>query len=226
MALIQDGFIFMWRCFRRTSFYTKPLTAHLALHLLLEACHEEQKFIFNNQEMILHKGQILTGIHKLTKSSGLTTQNVRTSLKILTNCRFLTIKSTNKFSIITICNYSSYQKNGEHCNILLNKPVTNQQQTSNKPVTTYKNVKNVKKQIKTPFSHVCLKNKRIAELFILFEELRNKKKKPLTDYSKKLVLDKLYKQNVNEAIIMLENAIEFSWTSVYPPKEEPKRNLL
>jgi len=139
MAETQEGFIFLWRCFTKTSFYRNPIVTHLAVHLLLKANHEKAKFVWNSQKVTLLPGQLITGREALAKSSSLTSQNVRTGLKILKNCGFLTIKSTNKFSIITICNYMTYQKNGKHVNQLSNQQLTNSQPTELEKLTTNNN---------------------------------------------------------------------------------------
>lgn len=162
MALTQDGFIYIWRSFKRTSFFKKPLVAHLAVYLLLDVNHETYSFIFNSQEITVKPGQTVTGIHELSKSSGLSIQNARTALKILKKIGFLTIKSTNRYSIITLCNFNNYQKGGEHFNNLSNKPLTNKQQATNKQLTTNNNDNNdkndkkgAKKLAPGPLSFFC-----------------------------------------------------------------------
>jgi hypothetical protein len=129
-----------------TSFYTKPYTAHLAFHLIIKANHEDKKFIFNCQEITLRRGEMITGRKALSKETGLSEQETRTSLKILANSGFLTIKSTNRFSLIRIEKYNDYQISSEKST---NK-LTNKQPTSNQQATTNNNDKNVKNENKTP----------------------------------------------------------------------------
>lgn len=55
-----------------------------------------------------------------------------------------------------------------------------------------------------------------------FEEMRKKMKAPMTDKARELLLNKLEKLSggdTSEKVRLLENAIEHSWKSVYPIKE-------
>lgn len=128
---MDRGYAKLWRKIFDSGWYTKPLTCHLAIHLILKANHKDKKFIFNKKEMVCKRGQLITGRNQLAKETGLSTQNIRTSLDTLSNCGFLTIKSTNKFSIITICNYDSYQDKNIETNQQTNKQVTSKQPATN-----------------------------------------------------------------------------------------------
>ena len=164
---MNSGYIKLWRKIQKTSFYKKPLINHLAVHLILEANHTSHKFIWNKEELIIERGQILTGRKTLSNETGLSQRNVRTALKTLKNIAFLTIKVTSKFSIITICNYSKYQD----CNYLTDQQsdqqVTSKRPASDQQVTTYnndKNVKNDKKHIYGEFKNVKLTDEEYQKL--------------------------------------------------------------
>ncbi|MCX5852963.1 MAG: conserved phage C-terminal domain-containing protein [Deltaproteobacteria bacterium] len=92
------------------------------------------------QEIILHPGQFIFGRKAAAKELGLSEQEIRTSVELLKKADNLTIKSTNKFSVISIVNWTIYQGNGggEQPS---NQPTTNQQ------VTTNKNDKKISKKI-------------------------------------------------------------------------------
>lgn len=124
---MHRGYIKLWRKIEDEAWYTEPLTCHLAVHLIFSASYQDRKIIWNKEEMLIKKGQFITGRNKLASETGLSPQNIRTSLVTLKNCDFLTIKSTNRFSIITICNYDKYQDR----NIEANQQ-TNQQPTTEK----------------------------------------------------------------------------------------------
>jgi len=96
--------------------------------------------------MEIKKGQLVTSVKSLVKKTGLSIQQVRTCLERLKLTNEITIKSTNKFTIITICKYESYQaeinKDNKQNNTHDNNQITNNQQTNNKQITTdieYKN---------------------------------------------------------------------------------------
>ena len=136
---MNRGYIKIWRRIFDEGWYQKPLIAHLAIHLILKANYKEKKIIFNKSEMIIKRGEFVTGRDTLKRETGLTLQNIRTALRVLVNCQFLTIKSTNKFSIITICNYEQYQDNLDQSNQQTNQQVTSKQPASNQQVTTNNN---------------------------------------------------------------------------------------
>jgi len=151
---MSTGFVKLFRKIMNTSFYKKPNTSHLAHHLIYRANRFPTKMIFNDKEIELQSGELITGRRVLSNETGLSEQETRTSLKILVNTGFLTIKTTNKFSIIRIKKYSDYQ-NG---NSKVTSTLTNQQPTSNQPVTTDKKYKKEKKEENgKPFSSESIK---------------------------------------------------------------------
>ena len=74
---------------------------------------------------------MVTSVAALVEFTGLTTQQVRTALKNLQSTKEITIKTTNKYSIITICKYEQYQTFDTNEQQTNNKQITNEQQTNN-----------------------------------------------------------------------------------------------
>ena len=109
---MDSGWIKLHRSLLKWEWHDDPNTFCLWVHLLLMANHDEQKW----HGMVIPRGSLLTGRKKLAEETGLTEQSVRTSLIKLEKSQNLTNKSTNKFTLITICNYDSYQgKNAPRC---------------------------------------------------------------------------------------------------------------
>jgi hypothetical protein len=104
---------------------------------LLKATHKQHKQIVGRQEVHLQPGQFIFGRKRASEEVNLSEQEVRTILGFLKRAQNITIKSTNKFSIITVVNWHIYQGIDE-----AGQP--SDQQTSNQPVTTNKNEKNEK----------------------------------------------------------------------------------
>lgn len=129
----MDGWVKLHRKLLETSWIGRPNIVALFTHLLLNANHQDKKFFWNHEEITIKKGQQITGLKSLSQKTGLTIQQVRTGLRILEESQTLTIKTTNKFSVVTICNWDLYQST--------NKQLTNKQQTTNKQLTTNKNVR-------------------------------------------------------------------------------------
>ena len=126
-----------------TSFYKNSFTVHLALHLLMEANHEEKKIIFNNEEIIIKRGQCITGRKGLSQETGIAEGTVYDKLKILEKVNFCNIKSNNRFSIVTILKYEDYQNKKTIKQQQNQQPANNQPTTSQQPANTNNNNNNV-----------------------------------------------------------------------------------
>ena len=63
-------------------------------------------------------------------------------------------------------------------------------------------------------------NKILAVLWTDYQEMRKKKRKPMTDRARDIILKKLKAVTPDIAVKMLENSIVNCWTDVYPLKEE------
>ena len=138
----DKSFIVLNRKILKWEWYQDSNTKDLFIHLLLMANWEDKKW----QGMDIKRGSLITSIKHLSEQTGLTSQNIRTALKKLQKSKNLTIKTTNKYSVITINNYDKYQE--------YNKQLTNNQQTTNKQLTTTKQYNNItNKQI---YSSCCL----------------------------------------------------------------------
>jgi len=138
-----EGWIKLHRKFLNWEWYKKPNMVHLFLHLLIKANHEDLRW----QGIELKRGQLITGRNSLSKDTGISVRSIRTCIERLKSTNEITIKSTNKYTIITICNYDLYQINqinttSKSTNKLANnRPATDQQPTTNKNI---KNIKNIK----------------------------------------------------------------------------------
>lgn len=122
--------------------YSNIPTTRLFIHLLL---------IVNTREKVwrgetIPRGCVITSISTLQQATGLTTQQVRNSLKNLKTTREITYRATNRYSVISIKNYEQYQQRNTQTNTLDNKPNNkqNNKQTTSQPTTTkeYKEYKN------------------------------------------------------------------------------------
>ncbi len=137
---MNQGWIKLHRKLLDWEWYQDPKMVHLFIHLLLLANHEQG----NWQGVEVKRGQLLTGLAALSTATGLTSQNLRTCLKKLEKTGELTSKSTNRFRIITLCNYNDYQLLEDKTNKPANKQLTSNQQAANKPANSKQEVKNVK----------------------------------------------------------------------------------
>lgn len=137
-------FIKVYRKFMEWEWYTDINTKTLFLHCLLRANWKEGSWMGINYL----PGEFITSLPTLSLESGLTVQQVRTSLNKLISTGELTSKSTDsvtgkkltKCRIITVNNWNEYQINNSQLNSQINSEpnriATGQQQDSN---SRYKN---------------------------------------------------------------------------------------
>lgn len=131
----MEGWIKIYRKLCQWEWYNISEMVHLFIHLLLNANRETGEW----RGVKIERGQILTGLNSLHKDTNISYQTLRTCLKRLEKTKEINIQSTNRFSIITICNFESYQNIQQTSNNQSNKQLTSYQQTTNKQLTTNKN---------------------------------------------------------------------------------------
>ena len=121
------GFIRLYRDITDWGWYTEPNTFRVYLHCLLKANYTEKEW----RGIKIPVGSFVTSYANLAKELKLTVQQIRTSLKNLQNSENLTIKPTNRFSIIEVVSYQFYQTVNTqtdtqltHCQHAINKQIT------------------------------------------------------------------------------------------------------
>ena len=98
-------------------------------------------FVMDNHEdtnwhgITIYRGQLLTSREKLANRLHFTEQQVRTMLSKLQKTQEISCNSTNKYTIITICNYDKYQNGDRVEQPTNNQQITNKQPTNNQQIT-------------------------------------------------------------------------------------------
>lgn len=98
--------------FLNWEWYKDQNTKALFIHCLLKANWKDGKFEGHD----IPRGSFVTGRKKLAQELGLSEQEIRTALKHLISTKELTIKKTNKFSIISIVKFEIYQQVNQQIN--------------------------------------------------------------------------------------------------------------
>lgn len=135
----MDGWIKLHRKITDWEWWGKPEMIKLLILFICKANIEDKMW----QGLLIKRGQFVSSLDALRAESGFSIQKIRTCLKRFENTQEITIKSTNKYSIVTVCNYESYQiSDGDYQQA--------EQQTSNKQITNnqqqLKNIKNIRKK--------------------------------------------------------------------------------
>jgi len=212
---MDSGFIKLFRKFRDWEWYKDHNVKSLYLHLLLTANYTDKKW----KGIEIKRGQVLTSLKSLEYELGLKPQQIRTAENKLKRTSEITVKSTNKYRIITVLKYDEYQVNNKQDN----KQATSKQQSNNKQVTTTNNEKKEKKErIKEKYYDGIELN----DLFNDFLKMRLTLKAKNTDRAIKLLLNELKSYDDNIKIEMINNSIMNSWKSVFPLKNGFKKNSL
>ena len=97
-------------------------------YLLLSANYRDKRW----HGIEVKRGQLVTTLASLSEKTNISVRGVRTCLDRLKDSNEITEKTTNKYRIITICKYESYQS-AENEN---DKQTTNKRQTNDKQTTT------------------------------------------------------------------------------------------
>jgi hypothetical protein len=134
-----EGWISLYRKFINWQWYQDINVKTLFIHLLLTANHKENKW----KNILVKRGELITSVAHLSEETGLSIKQVRNCLKKLTTSQELTIKTTNKFTLINIVNYSKYQDKNEEKDNLKDKQRANEGQSKDKQRATNNNDNNV-----------------------------------------------------------------------------------
>ncbi|MFH1051553.1 MAG: hypothetical protein V1779_11575 [bacterium] len=104
-----SGWVSLHRKLLNKGFAKKPNYLAVWIYLLLKANHSDKEFLFNNETILIRRGQLITsklGISKYFKISIGTVQNI---FKHFISESQIETKISNKFTMVTILNYDSYQ---------------------------------------------------------------------------------------------------------------------
>ena len=97
----MNGYVKLFRKFITWEWYSNINTKTVFIHCLLKANWEDKKY----EGQIIKRGSFVTGRKQLAKEVGISEQQVRTALSHLISTNEITIKKTNKYSIISINNF-------------------------------------------------------------------------------------------------------------------------
>lgn len=116
------GFIQLHRKILEWEWYDDHNTTRLFIHMLMRANHKDNKW----RGILVGKGSFISGRKVLAHETGLSEQQIRTSLNRLKSTNEITIKTTNSYSMYAIVSWESFQGKQP-----TNQPTTNQRLTTN-----------------------------------------------------------------------------------------------
>lgn len=154
---MSEGWIKLHRQIQESKIWNNPVGLKIWLWCLIKANHKECDVLVGRQLVHLNTGQFIFGRFTASEELRQTPSTIRNWIKFLRDDKSLDIKTTNKFSVITILNYKDYQD------------LDNNLKTNEKQIATDKNVKNVK-NIKNIYSSLnSIKQNTLQELSDKYE---------------------------------------------------------
>lgn len=132
----MEGWIKIYRKIMNWEWFDVPEMVALWVHLLINANLEAKVW----HGIDIPRGSFVTSRKALAEESGLSEQQIRTCLARMTETNEITIKSTNKYTLVTINNFDNYQPRKEDIQPAEQptvQPTINQQSTTTKE---YKNI--------------------------------------------------------------------------------------
>lgn len=185
--------------------------------LMIRACHSDLKEPVGVDFIQVKRGQVLTSQLQLSKEWMWSRKMVTRFLKSLEKDGMIAVECTTKWSMITICNYDSYQGFG----------TTKEQQKNNRGTTeeqqvpTYNNDSNYNNELikegAAPFA-----DDELNKVWRDWIKYRRQKKESLTQVGAERQVNKLKTFSPEIAAEIINKSIECGWTGLFYDKYEVK----
>lgn len=145
-----NGYIKLHRSLLDWEWYADKNTSRMFLHILLRANFVDS--IWRNG-ITVKRGSLITSVQALAQETGLTVSQTRRTLNHLQDSKEITIKTTNKYTVITVVKYDFYQgqdycddkQNGNQVGKQSDKQIANNSTT----IEEKEEIKNIKKGYNT-----------------------------------------------------------------------------
>lgn len=135
---MADSYIKILRKLLKWEWFNDSKMVHVFIYFLLSANHTSAKW----RGIPVERGQLITGLNSISKSTGLSVRSIRTCIDRLKSTNEITINSTNKYSIISIVKYDDYQNFDNKSTKRTTSKKTNERQSNDNQTTTDNNDNN------------------------------------------------------------------------------------
>lgn len=166
----MQGWVSFHRKIEEWEWYDDANTFRLFFHLVLKANHKDNKW----RGIDIKRGELVTSNEQLAKQLKLTVSKIRTSLNKLKSTGEITIKTTNKNTVVTIANYDVYQSDEGR----IADKTTNESQTNRKQIATNNNVNNENNENKENSGKQVLPPCPHQEVISIWSEVMNDQRQP------------------------------------------------
>lgn len=210
---MNDGWIKLHRKVLKNPIATKAELLGCWASLLLHASHKECSFFVGFKKVALKKGQLVWGEKSFGEKWGFSPSKARRIMFLFKNEELIKVQSTNKYSLITIRKWKTYQVDEEQPE----EQVKNKRRTNEEQMKTNKNDKNVKndKNIILPNGNM-VSPKSIETIISSFKDINSSYKSWYKNTTQrnaiKSLLERIGERKVLEAVRVLEktNAMKYA----------------
>lgn len=133
---MRKGFMKLFYELLSWEWFDNSSMVHLLVYFLLKANYRDVKW----HGIDIPRGSFITSLDTIHKDTKISLQTIRTCINKLKSTGEITIKVTNKYSVITICKYDAYNQSEKDTNTQTNTQTNNQlthnQQATNTQLTT------------------------------------------------------------------------------------------
>ena len=131
----DESWIKLYRKILKSPIWDNEKALKIWIWCLVKATHKKRVQLVGQQEVILEKGQFVFGRKKASEELSMTESTIYKYIKLLEKLQMISVKSNNKFSVVSIEKWEDYQVE----ELKNNNKITTEEQQSN----TNKNVKNL-----------------------------------------------------------------------------------
>lgn len=216
------GYIKLYRALNEWEWKSEPNMVALFVHLLMNANYETTRW----RGLLLEPGQLIVGRKTTPKDCGISENQYRKCIERLEKTNEITIKSTNKYSVVSLVNWAIYQSNEDKST---NKTPTKHQQSTNKAPQIKERKKERKKELSSLSKEeidfgVFGEDEKFLDLWKSYLGIRKEFRRSNNKTTLKSILKNLEEwedENIGNATTSLENAIKGGYYTLKKPKSAP-----
>lgn len=145
---MAEGYVCLWRSAIESEFFDDEWLCKLWMWCMCRANYKEQEW----KGEVIPAGSFITGRHAASSALRVTESKFYRGLKRLENMRMIVTKSNNRFTVVTLCNWKTYQQPDSDKRTTDEQPANNKRTTSEQPANTgEEGNKGIRKESNTGF---------------------------------------------------------------------------
>lgn len=229
---MAEGWILLHRKLQENPIWTssQPFDMRSAwVDLLMLVNHADVETVFDYKPFVVHRGQYLTSVRKLSTRWSWSKDRVLKFLRLLESLGMIHKESTNQRTLITIENYDVYQDCQD------TERTRSRTRSGHKADTTQdtgspqtNNEKNDKRMIKNENKYYPT-DEVLDKAFADYVAMRKQIKKPMTDRAIELSMKRLYDLSAGDndkAVKILNQSVMNCWQGLFELKGESRTQTI